>query len=359
MRTCRYVKRNVVFRKISMGIADILCVYRTGHMWPLFLLFLFPLIPAMNTYADDYRIIVRAVDMPESIVDEVESRANEKMKLTVDYLGHSPSGSYTIYITGDSSEFRRYAGNGIPDWAVAVYSRRTIVIKPEGLNTNPENFYNIIHHELVHAVLDYEFRKHPDALPRWLNEGIAVNLSEAWEIPSMWNDRKTRLYNALRQGNVADFDDIARGFPRSEILAQTAYAQSADFTQYLMKRRGKPSFRRLLELLAAGTSTDSAFNKIYGAPLDELADIWRRHLDRPGAWVIARHVLAYFDMYTWVAMGFLFLAVYFIVISRRKRIARLEADDDEYDPDDDWDDLDEEWDPDVYGDRPWRPGRRH
>lgn len=307
----------------------------------------------------DYRIIVRAKDMPLDVVEEVRARAEEKMEQTAGFLGHSPSGAYTIYITGNLSEFRRIAGDGIPHWAVAIYHRRTIVVTPRGLNSNPENFYNIMHHELVHAALDNMFRKHPHALPRWLNEGIAVHLSEAWEIPSLWNDRKTRLYSALRRGDTLEFDDISGGFPRAEILAQTAYAQGADFTQYLVKREGEESFRRLLGLLASGTGRDDAFSTVYGAPLDELAADWKRQLDKPDAWIITRHVLAYFDMYTWVAMGLLFIAVYFIVMARRKRRDMLERNDGEYDPGDDWDDLDEEWDDDMFGDRPWRPGRRH
>ncbi|MCK5845252.1 MAG: hypothetical protein KAG97_11125, partial [Victivallales bacterium] len=140
-----------------------------------------------------YRIIVKAAGMKKSVADEVKATALARMAEAADFIGHEPRGPYVIIITNDRREFERHV-SGAPDWAVAIYAARTVVITPEGLSAHPENFYNTIHHELVHAALDHLFIDHPRALPLWLNEGLAVTLSDSWEIPLLWEDRRMRLY---------------------------------------------------------------------------------------------------------------------------------------------------------------------
>ena len=287
----------------------------------------------------------------------VREKAGEFVIGISEQLGHSPSGPYVIYITPDRKKYYLQAGADAPEWAVAIYSDRKIVISPEGLLTDEMNFYNTLEHELVHAVLDHYFRKRTDALPRWLNEGLAVVISDSWEIPQLWSRRKTVLYASLKQGRALDFEEISGGFPRSEIMAELAYMQSADFVRYLVNGRdGWDRMRRLLKNLSDGVPREEAFRKIYRKDFEDLVIAWEEDVKRPGALVWVMHVLVNFDLYLWGGLVVLVVVVFLLVKLRRGRPGPP-AGPGRYDPEDDWDDLDEEWDPDFYGYRPWRPGK--
>ena len=302
-----------------------------------------------------WRIVVQSAggNASSAAAEAVKKRAEGLMAGVVEYLGHRPDWTYTIVITTREHEFER-AASGVPGWAVAIYSNRKIVIRPDGFSADPAVFYNTIQHELVHGVLDHLFRHNPSALPRWLNEGLAVAISGSWESPQSWESRKTSLYAAIKKGSALDFEDIEYGFPRGQWLAQVAYAQSADFVQFLERRGGRDGIRNLLAALAAGGEKERAFQSLYGKSFDGLVADWKEEVKKPGAAVWVMHVLANFDLYIWLAIVALVIAGFFLV---RRRPSRTYPDD-EYDPYEDWDELDEEWDPDTYGFRPWRPGRR-
>jgi len=309
-------------------------------------------------HADDeagvpaWRITVQAGGRHSGTAETIKKRAETMMEDVVEYLGHEPDWTYNIYLTSSDEDFARAAGPGAPGWAVAIYTRKKIVVRPEGFSSDPENFYNTIQHELVHGVLDHMFRGRPRALPRWLNEGIAVTVSGSWEIPQSWERRKTTLYAALEDGSAFDFDQISRSFPSSQWLAQIAYAQSTDFVQYLVRREGKETLRDLLVSLAAGGDFDRAVSSLYGKRFEELVEDWEKDIRRPGAIIWVVHILANINLYIWLGIVVLVIVGYFVV---RKRPSRVYPDD-EYDPYEDWDELDEEWDIDTYGHRPWRPG---
>ncbi|MFA6450955.1 MAG: hypothetical protein WCX65_15885 [bacterium] len=310
-----------------------------------------------------YHFVVKATGVSPEIERRVKSEADGLMEKAAKFIGHEPAGPYFIYIAKTPEQFGEYSGGGAPDWAVAIYEtrKRSVVIRPAGFNTQPEEFISILQHELVHAVLDSQFRDNPDALPRWLNEGLAVSLSQTWEVPLSWNQRKTTLYAALRKGGALDFDDISSDFPIGNLMAQMAYTQSYDFTQFILRTGGEKRMRRLLSLLAGGEPKNSAWRKVYGKPFGEIVDDWKFDVERPGGLIWVMHFFAAFDTYIWSGIALLTVIAatrVFLLLRRRKRRKIASDSDRVYDPEDDWDDLDEEWDPDQYGFRPWRPGRR-
>lgn len=334
---------------------------RTRKIFEIILILISMLICSAPARADaPWRIVVKASGTSNEAAARVRREADRLMEKAAKFIGHQPAGPYFIIIASSEDEFNRSAGEGAPEWAVAIYSQnnRTIVLRPEGFRTNPANFFNVLQHELVHAVLDHKFRGRPNALPRWLNEGLAVYFSDAWEYPEEWSIRKSALYKALKDGNGLDFEDIQSGFPYDRWLAQLAYTQSFDFVQYLIRTGGEKRMRRLLEALTAGGSLDSAFKQVYKASFADKTADWRNAVRSPGPFLWLTIFLASFDIYIWAAIALLAIAGAIRVRSRWRHRSRPSTPAG-YDPEDDWDELDEEWDPDTYGHRPWRPGRRN
>jgi hypothetical protein len=88
-------------------------------------------------------------------------------------------------------------------------------------------------------------------------------------------------------GGIIPLAELDRSFPREELPAHRAYAESYDFVGFL-SRRGRWEdreddgdrwpFRRFLAAIAAGRDVDTAAKLAYGRPLVELFDEWRTTL---------------------------------------------------------------------------------
>jgi len=290
----------------------------------------------------------------------VDKESTGLINTASDFIGHSPSSHFTLYIISNHKEFYKIAGEHVPDWATGIYSpgRKAIVINTESMTSDPDNFIRILQHEVVHACLDDMFGKHRSNLPVWLNEGIAVLVSDAWEVPESFIQRKSIVYKALKDGNDIDFKDISDSFPSGNWMAQLAYIQSYDFVNFLYRSGGKNKLQYLLKHLSSGADIDSSFQKVYHTSFSEFVSRWKKYNDRPGFFIWFMQFLIYFDTYIWTFMALLVIIgafrVFFRIRKGRKYINHLD-----YDPEDDWDNLDEEWDADLLGQRPWRPGKRY
>lgn len=292
----------------------------------------------------------------DSLQSDIRVRAEMLLKDVSEKIGVDMKNPLRVEIAMQGDDFIKRAG-GAPEWAVAIYENNRIIIRQEGMVTGSDGrFFNILEHELVHAVLDDMFDGKRERLPRWLNEGIAVAMSGDWESPAQWDRRKVILRSAIKKGCGFSFDELSSGFPRSSWLAEVAYAQSADLTLFMLKKGGWKKMSAFLERLAAGDSIEVASKNIYGEDFTGLSEEWYAYAGRPGGSEILMHVLVNIDFYLWIGMIILVMAGAAMVFRRRRKSAEPS---DEYDPEDDWDELDEKWDRDMYGDRPWRPGRKN
>ncbi len=129
-----------------------------------------------------------------------------------------------------------------------------------------------LHHELVHAAWDAEA---PSLLlPGWLNEGVAewfearavgkrrLSPGEAGAMAQLGS--RGQLYS-LWDLSDPSFSHLG---PQS---ARIAYLQSYAFIDFLARRHGDDSLRRLCKTLVRKRKIDRAFTLTFRADLDELA----------------------------------------------------------------------------------------
>lgn len=172
------------------------------------------------------------------------------------------------------------AGRGAPPWAVGVAYPDLGVISvamrrgPHG--ADPEA---TLRHELAHVALGAALGP---KVPRWLHEGFAYQHSAEWS----W-ERTETLAGMSWFGGIIPLDELERSFPREELPAHRAYAESYDFVGFL-SRRGRWEdrsddgdrwpFRRFLAAIARGADVDGAARQAFGRPLRDLFDEWRADL---------------------------------------------------------------------------------
>lgn len=205
------------------------------------------------------------------------------------------------------------AGRGAPPWAIGVaYPDLGVISVAMRRGAHLVDPGSTLRHELAHVALGTALG---DRAPRWLHEGFAYQHSAEWS----W-DRMETLAGMAWFGGIIPLDELDRSFPREELPAHRAYAQSYDFVGYLA-RRGRWEdkaddgdrwpYRRFLTMLGQGVEIDTAAQRAFGKPIDQLFEEWREDLSK-------RYMLApigLFGLALWILCALLLVLAY----ARRRR----------------------------------------
>lgn len=133
----------------------------------------------------------------------------------------------------------------------------------------------VIPHELTHLVFDTAARNPYHFPPRWLNEGLAVYLSQGYD-PS---DRGA-VEGAASAGTLIPLDGLTGQFPTSYERFSLAYAESVSAVDYLIREDGRDALVSLIRSYAQGRTDDEAFSAALGVDMTAFGEAW---LDELGA----------------------------------------------------------------------------
>ncbi len=97
------------------------------------------------------------------------------------------------------------------------------------------NLVEVMLHELTHLALAEATDGH--SVPRWFHEGLAIR--ESGELP--WQ-RRMSLMDAAAAHRLLPLSELERGFPEDAGGVALAYAESADFVQFLMRDSDRVRF---------------------------------------------------------------------------------------------------------------------
>lgn len=137
-------------------------------------------------------------------------------------------------------------------------------------------------HEIAHLVFRDLLELYGDALPLWIDEGVALmaeeeeknSLAKHWDAV-IANQQWIPLAELNRIRDISEIDSAR---------VATFYAQSESLVQFLVDRFGRPAFVRFCRLLGRGTPIEKCLQKIFGAEygdLDHLEDAWVSFLKNP------------------------------------------------------------------------------
>ncbi len=131
----------------------------------------------------------------------------------------------------------------------------------------------VVPHELVHLVFDTTVDNPYHFPPRWLNEGLAVYLSQGYDV----GDRLA-VEGAARDGTLIPLNGLAGQFPTTRERFFLAYAESVSSVDYLIRTHGQDRLIALIRSYAAGTTDDEAFQAAIGVDVDGFDAAWRAEL---------------------------------------------------------------------------------
>jgi hypothetical protein len=109
--------------------------------------------------------------------------------------------------------------------------------------------------------------------PLWLVEGVAIYQARERSI-----ERVQTLWEAAFRGGVLDLDDLDRRFPSRPHAVSLAYAESADFVAWLLRRSGPEKLGEMLGRMRRGQRFETAVSQTWSMGIGSLEQEWRNDL---------------------------------------------------------------------------------
>lgn len=212
----------------------------------------------------------------ERIAPMVASAESVKARL-VATLGQRVLEHVQVRIAPTVSEMARLAPAEAPppEYAsgVAYHGMHLVLLsmlQPHG--GEAVNLDEVFAHELSHVALEDAVQG--QHVPVWFNEGLAMALSgeNAWE-------RRGVLWNATLSDTLLPLSDLDRSMPRASHEVTIAYAESADFMQFLSRRSDALRFSAMIARVREGQPFERSLAEAYGADLHRLELEWHHDLE--------------------------------------------------------------------------------
>jgi hypothetical protein len=204
-----------------------------------------------------------------TFAQDLMSAAQQALAQLLDNTGASPDKVINVYIYASAKDLQ---GSMIfpSEWTGGVaftqYNIVAIGIGPNDLSWGR----GAMTHELTHIVIhQVTFNPYND-LPVWLNEGLAMSsegpLTKQFTVP---------LKLAISRNGIIPVRSIASPFSADSNKAVLSYAESYTLVEYLVKQYGSGKMLNLLQTFQNGSTSDGAFQKVYGFDMDGLDNQWR------------------------------------------------------------------------------------
>lgn len=218
-----------------------------------------------------------------------------------------------VRITGSSEEFLlAQPGGAHIDWASGVaYGDLGLIV----LRTDATHLFSLeetFQHELSHALL---LGSLPNRPPRWFIEGLAI-----FQAGENILGRFESLASAAVADRLLPLSSLAVSFPGSAAQRSLAYAESAFFVAYLVKRFGEEALSSFIGELEKSRPFHLAFKAVYGGSVREMEADWTASFQK-SAW---GHLLVS-NTFLWSTMSVLFVVALAVAWrKRRRRLLRME-----------------------------------
>jgi hypothetical protein len=186
-------------------------------------------------------------------------------------LGVTETEPIDFFIYADQAAFRDAIGPGVREnvGGLAIPEIRTLF----GLITEGQIDDSwvgvVIPHELTHIVFDTASKNPYHEPPHWLNEGLAVYVSEGYDASYRSNVR-----DAIKDATLMPLDGLAGQFPTDATGFTLGYAESVGAVDYLVRTFGKDALVKLIRSYADGRTDDEAFKAALGVDAKSFSDGW-------------------------------------------------------------------------------------
>jgi hypothetical protein len=186
-------------------------------------------------------------------------------------LGVTETEPVDFYIYADQSAFYDALGPGtrenVGGEAHADIRTMFALITPDEIDATWVS--TVVPHELTHLVFDTAVKNPYHFPPRWLNEGLAVYLSEGYT--DSW---RAAVTSAVGSGDIIPLDGLTGQFPTTRDQFFLAYGESVSAVDYLVRTSGRDALVKLVRSYADGVTDDEAFTTGVGQDVASFQAAW-------------------------------------------------------------------------------------
>jgi hypothetical protein len=219
----------------------------------------------IHWYEGDAAFGQRALAIAEKGVSNAEQLLGVKETKPIDF-----------YVYADQQAFYDALGPGTREnvGGEAVAEIRTLfgLITPAEVNASWVGV--VIPHELTHLVFDTAVHNPYHFPPRWLNEGLAVYLSQGYD-----SDDRGRVEDAARSTDLMPLTALTGQFPTTAQRFALAYAESVSSVDFFVRTYGREALVKLIRSYASGLTDDEAFTQAIGVDVAGFQSGWLGDLD--------------------------------------------------------------------------------
>ncbi|MGD0863871.1 MAG: peptidase MA family metallohydrolase [Candidatus Limnocylindrales bacterium] len=214
----------------------------------------------LHWYDGDSSFAQQALQMGEQGIAKAES-----------FLGFTETAPIDFYIYADQTSFYDALGPGTREnvGGEANPDTRTLfaLITPDELSYAS----TVVPHELTHVVFADVTRNPYHYPPRWLNEGIAVYVSQGFDS----SDRQL-VKQAASNGSLMPLAALQGEFPTTADRFYLAYAEAVSAVDFFVRTYGQADLDKLLKAYGTGDSDDEAFSAAIGIDVTAFDTAWQK-----------------------------------------------------------------------------------
>jgi hypothetical protein len=186
-------------------------------------------------------------------------------------LGVTETEPIDFYIYADQQQFYDALGPGTREnvGGEAHPDIRTMfaLITPDEIDASWVEV--VVPHELTHLVFATAIDNPYHEPPNWLNEGLAVYLSEGYT-----QSDRSQVEGVSRDGTVIPLEGLAGAFPTTRERFFLAYAESVAAVDHIVKKYGPDALVKLIRSYATGVTDDEAFRAALGVDVAGFEAEW-------------------------------------------------------------------------------------
>ncbi len=200
---------------------------------------------------------------------------DEAVRQTADLLGVTETEPVDFFIYGDQAAFRTALGPGTREnvGGQAHADIRTLfaLISPGAIDDSWVGI--VIPHELVHLVFDTAVSNPYRFPPRWVNEGLAVYLSESYGPVD-----RNLVADAAASRELLPLTALTGQFPTEPDKTYLAYAESVSAIDHLVRSSSQDALLTLITSYKDGLTDDEAFDRALGMDVAGFQAGWLEEL---------------------------------------------------------------------------------
>jgi hypothetical protein len=197
--------------------------------------------------------------------------AEEALASSSELLGVGKVEPVDFFIYSETKDFRQAMGPATRENTAgqAHPTIRTLFALINRRQIDSDWVEEVVTHELAHLVFHDAVDNPYQYPPRWLNEGVAVYVSDGYD-----DGDRSRVQGAAGGGTIMPLEGLGGHFPTRTNRISLAYAESVSAVDYLVETYGEDQLVELITSFADGTGLDAAFMAATGSDFAAFDEAW-------------------------------------------------------------------------------------